>query len=224
MDISLNRPVLPVAPPAAPGSSAIEEEARRVTGRLGRYEVVEEDDELLDEDEDEGEDKGKKGKKKKGKKEKVTAEMKRAARKQREAEREEKAAKSRREREEIFEVGDEGMSLEALADAIQVDASDIVRTLFMKGIMLSLNQVLDKNTVKVVAAEYDLLVVDKEEQGVTAGAVKQRDFLELDDLDAAQPRPPVVTVMGHVDHGKTSLLDFIRKAKVAAGEAGGITQ
>lgn len=85
-------------------------------------------------------------------------------------------------------------------------------------------QVLDKNTCKLVASEYDLLVVDKEEAGVTAGAVKQRDFLELADMDDAVPRPPVVTVMGHVDHGKTSLLDFIRKAKVAAGEAGGITQ
>lgn len=67
--------------------------------------------------------------------------MKRAARKQREQEREEKAAAKRREREEIFEVGEEGMSLEALADAIQVDPSDIMRTLFMKGIMLSMNQV-----------------------------------------------------------------------------------
>lgn len=71
----------------------------------------------------------------------VTAEMKRNARQQREKERVEKAAKARREREEIFEVGDEGMSLEDLADVIQVDSSDIVRTLFMKGLMLSMNQV-----------------------------------------------------------------------------------
>jgi translation initiation factor IF-2 len=77
------------------------------------------------------------------------------------------------------------MSLEALAEAIQVDPSDIMRTLFMKGIMLSMNQVLDKNTVKLVAGEFDLLVVDKAEAGVTAGAVKQRDFLELEDLDDA---------------------------------------
>lgn len=116
------------------------------------------------------------------------------------------------------------MSLEALAEAIQVDASDIVRSLFMKGIMLSMNQVLDRNTVKLVAAEYDLLVVDKEAAGVTDAAKKRSEFLELEDLDDAAPRPPVVTVMGHVDHGKTSLLDYIRKAKVAAGEAGGITQ
>eukprot|EP00983_Pelagomonas_calceolata_P086791 1156835-Pelagomonas_calceolata.AAC.2 len=79
--------------------------------------------------------------KKKGKRGKVTAEMKRAARKAREAEREEKAAGQQREREEIFEVGDEGMSLIQLADMIQEDPSDIVRTLFMKGIMLSMNQV-----------------------------------------------------------------------------------
>jgi translation initiation factor IF-2 len=77
----------------------------------------------------------------KGRKEKVTAEMKRAARKAREEKREEKAAAERREREEIFEVGEEGMSLEQLADLLQVDGSDIVRALFMKGIMLSMNQV-----------------------------------------------------------------------------------
>ena len=71
----------------------------------------------------------------------MTAEMKRKAREQRDAAREVRAKAARRDREDIFEVGEEGLSLEALADTIQVDPSDIVRTLFMKGIMLSMNQV-----------------------------------------------------------------------------------
>lgn len=186
-------------------------------------EIVEEEAGAGEAADDDDKKKGGKGKRK-GRREKVTAEMKRKAREERAKERDVKARKARREREEIFEVGDGGMSLEDLADAIQVDPSDIVRSLFMKGIMLSMNQVLDKNTVKLVAQEYELLVVDKEEETVTDSAKKRNDFIVEDDLDHLVARPPVVTVMGHVDHGKTSLLDYIRKTRVAAGEAGGITQ
>jgi hypothetical protein len=145
--------------------------------------------------------------------------MKRKAKQQRESDREEKAAGSRRDREEIFEVGEEGMSLEELAEQIQVEPSEIVRSLFMKGIMLSMNQVLDKNTCKLVAGEYDLLMVDKEEAGITDGAKKKTDFNTEADIDDLVSRPPVVTVMGHVDHGKTSLLDYIRKARQSSSMA-----
>ncbi|KAG2490006.1 hypothetical protein HYH03_011472 [Edaphochlamys debaryana] len=197
-------------------------------GRMEIQEVVEDDmADLFDEDDLEFVNKGAslKTKGKKGKKkEKVTAEMKRQARQQREASRMEKERGRRRDKEEIFEVGDEGMTLDALADLLQVDESDIVRTLFMKGITLSMSQMLDKNTVKVVAAEYDVVVVDKDPTAVTDSAKKRTEFISEEDVDDLAPRPPVVTVMGHVDHGKTSLLDFIRKARVAAGEAGGITQ
>lgn len=193
--------------------------------RIQIEEVVEEEESFVDDEDKEFLAKKPTGPKSGGRrKQKVTAEMKRRAAAQRKEEREEKAAGNRKEREEIFEVGDEGMSLEELADKVQVDPSELVRTLFMKGIMLSMNQALDKNTCKLVASEYGLLVVEKEEAAVSEAARKTTEFVTDEDVDDLVPRPPVVTVMGHVDHGKTSLLDRIRKAGVAAGEAGGITQ
>jgi len=126
-------------------------------------------------------------------------------------------------REEIFEVGPDGMSVPDLAEMLAVPAVDIVKKLFMKGLAVQVNSTLDSDTVKLVGEEYGVAVLDIEES-VEDGARKSRDFIEEGDIDSLQSRPPVVTVMGHVDHGKTSLLDYIRKAKVAADEAGGITQ
>ncbi|KAL4542287.1 hypothetical protein Ndes2526B_g09254 [Nannochloris sp. 'desiccata'] len=145
-------------------------------------------------------------------------------RQSRKQEREEERQANAAVREDIFEVGPEGMSVADLAEMLAVPPVDIVKRLFMKGLALAVNSTLDQETVKAVGIEYGVDVLDREEVKPEDQARKGRDFIEENDLEFLQHRPPVVTVMGHVDHGKTSLLDFVRKAKVAAGEAGGITQ
>ncbi|MFW5780800.1 MAG: translation initiation factor IF-2, partial [Bacillota bacterium] len=121
-------------------------------------------------------------------------------------------------------INSENITIKQLSEKIGKASGEIIKKLFDLGILKTINDTIDFDTAELIASEFKITLEKQVSKTSEEQLIELFDENTKEDEQNLKPRPPIVTIMGHVDHGKTSILDYIRKSSVASGEAGGITQ